>query len=76
MPTYKYGSSRISDGNGPEGSIAVNGIPLPLYLAFSFNAKTRTISNQEYIPHKIRNCLFKSSKLEYLSMFMVEPPHH
>ncbi len=29
-------------------------------------AKTRTTSNQEYIPHKIRNCLFKLSKLEYL----------
>jgi uncharacterized membrane protein len=43
-PTNRYGSCRIPDGNGPEGSIAVNGIPFSLYLAFSFKTETRTTS--------------------------------
>ena len=41
-PTNRYGSCRIPNGNGPEGSIAVNGIPFP--LAFSFKTETRTTS--------------------------------
>ena len=40
-PTNRYGFCRVPDGNGPLGSIAVNGTPCPLYLAFSFKAQKR-----------------------------------